>query len=310
MKRIAARDREMINRARKKGPATTLVAGAAGPEVLRAVAEAAGLGLIRPVLIGPAPAIRNLSRRLKIDLSEFPIIDRPEDPAIAETAAEMASRNEADLIMKGNISTPVLLKAVLDPRFGLRTGGLLSHIAWMEVPAAAKPFAVTDSGMVIRPTLEQKVLILKNAIAFTSAMGIRKPRIALLAANEKVSPHMPETTDAVELVRMAARGVFGDAVVEGPLAVDMAFSAEAARIKGFRSRIAGKPDIVLVPDIASGNIFAKGLVYLAHARISGLVVGARLPIVLISRAEHASTWLHSLALAGIVREKMSGQRIS
>jgi phosphate butyryltransferase len=170
----------------------------------------------------------------------------------------------------------------------------------MEVPAASRPFAVTDSGMVIRPTLKQKVLILRNAIAFTSRMGIRKPRIALLAANEKVSPHMPETMDAVELVRMAADGAFGDAVVEGPLALDMAFSAEAARIKGIRSRVAGKPDIVLVPDIASGNIFAKGLVYLAHARISGLVVGARLPIVLISRAERAETWLHSIALAGIV----------
>lgn len=300
MKRIVASDREMIERARKKGPRTTLVAGAAGPEVLRAVADAAGLGLIRPVLIGPAAKIRGLARRLGIGLAEFRIVDRREDPEIAETTAEMASRNEADLIMKGNISTPVLLKSVLDPRFGLRTGGLLSHIAWMEVPAAAKPFAVTDSGMVIRPTLEQKVLILKNAIAFTSRMGIRKPRIALLAANEKVSPHMPETTDAVELVRMAAAGAFGDAVVEGPLALDMAFSAEAARIKGYRSRVAGRPDIVLVPDIASGNIFAKGLVYLAHARISGLVVGARLPIVLISRAERAETWLHSIALAGVV----------
>lgn len=303
MKRAVARDRAMIDRARKKGTARTLVAGAAGPEVLRAVADAAGLGLILPVLIGPGSAIRRLARRLRIDVSEFPILDRPDDPAIAETAAEMASRDEADLVMKGNISTPVLLKAVLDPRFGLRTGGLLSHIAWMEVPAAAKPFAVTDSGMVIRPTLEQKVLILKNAIAFTSALGIRRPRIALLAANEKVSPHMPETGEAKELVRMAATGVFGEAVVEGPLALDMAFSAEASRIKGFRSRVAGKPDIVLVPDIASGNIFAKGLVYLAHGRISGLVVGARLPIVLISRAEQASTWLHSLALAAIVSAK-------
>ncbi len=303
MRRITVRDRAMIDRARKKGPATTLVAGAAGAEVLKAVADAADFGLIRPVLIGPARAIRILARRSRIDLSEFRILDRPDDPAIAETAAEMASRSEADLIMKGNISTPVLLQAVLDPRFGLRTGGLLSHIAWMEVPAAAKPFAITDSGMVIRPTLEQKVLILRNAIAFASAMGIRRPRIALLAANEKVSPHMPETAEAVELVRMAAAGVFGKAIVEGPLALDMAFSAEASRIKGFRSRVAGKPDIVLVPDIASGNIFAKGLVYLAHARISGLVVGARLPIVLISRAEHASTWIHSLALAGIVSQK-------
>jgi phosphate butyryltransferase len=300
MKRSAARDREMIERARKKGPRTTLVAGAAGPEVLRAVTDAARLGLIRPVLIGPAVKIRGLARRLRIDLAAFRIVDRGEDPAIAETTAEMASRNEASLIMKGNISTPVLLKSILDPRFNLRTGGLLSHIAWMEVPAAAKPFAVTDSGMVIRPTLDQKVLILRNAVAFTSRMGIRKPRIALLAANEKVSPHMTETMDAVELVRMAAAGVFGEAVVEGPLALDMAFSAEAARIKGIRSRVAGKPDIVLVPDIASGNIFAKGLVYLAQARISGLVVGARLPIVLISRAEHAETWLHSIALAGIV----------
>jgi phosphate butyryltransferase len=299
--RRTGRDRGMIARAVKKGPRLTLVAGAAGAEVLRAVADASRLGLIRPVLIGPASAIRSLARRLRIDLSGFPIVDRPDDPSAAETAAEMASRKEGDLIMKGNISTPVLLKSILDPRFGLRTGGLLSHIAWMEVPAAARPFVITDSGMVIRPTLEQKVFILRNAIEFTSRLGIRNPRVAVLAANEKVSPRMPETTDAVELVRMCERGEFGNAVVEGPLALDMAFSPEAARIKGYKSRVSGRPDIVLVPDIASGNIFAKGLVYLAHGRISGLVVGARVPIVLISRAEHAETWLHSLALANLVR---------
>jgi phosphotransacetylase len=293
------KDRSMIARAGRKGPRRTLVAGAAGPEVLTAVAQAARLGLIRPVLIGPASAIRSLARRLRIDVSGFPVVDRPDDGSVAESAAEMASRNEADLVMKGNISTPVLLKAIIDPRFGLRTGGLLSHIAWMEVPAASRPFVVTDSGMVIRPTLEQKAHILRNALEFTSRLGIRRPRVALLAANEKVNPQMPETTDAVELVRMCRDGAFGNAVVEGPLALDMAFSAEAARIKGYRSRVAGRPDIVLVPDIASGNIFAKGLVYLAHARISGLVVGARIPIVLISRAEHADTWLHSLALANL-----------
>jgi phosphate butyryltransferase len=289
-----------FDRARDVGRKRFVVAGAAGEEVLKAVSKARRMGLMEPVLIGPEAFILRTARRMGITLHGIDIVNAAEDAEIADLAAACVSRGEADAIMKGNISTPVVLKAVLDPGYGLRTGRLFSHIAYMDVPRHPKCFVITDSGMVIRPSLPQKKEILQNAAAFVRAIGIRKPKIAVLAANEKVSPQMPETLDAVELVEWAASGGLGEVVLEGPMALDMAFSRESARIKGVRSRVAGDPDILLVPDIASGNIFAKGLVYLAGAKISGLIVGAKMPIVLISRAERAETWLRSIALAAIV----------
>ncbi|HEX9934576.1 MAG TPA: phosphate acyltransferase, partial [bacterium] len=167
-------------------------------------------------------------------------------------------------------------------------------------PTYHKLLLVTDSGMVIRPTLEQRQHILENALCMIRKLGVDEPKVAILAAIEKPNPDMPETMDALKLVEMAESGVFGKAIVEGPMALDMAFSAESAKIKNVESKVAGDPDILLVPDIASGNIFSKGLVYLANAKISGIVVGAKMPIVLISRAEKAETWIRSIALANVV----------
>jgi phosphate butyryltransferase len=293
--------RVLFEKAGKRGPRRFAVAGAAGEEVLRAVSRAGKMGLMRPILIGPENRIRKIAEELKISLRGMELIGAGEDAEIADRAARLVSEGNADAIMKGDISTPVVLKSVLDPKYALRSSGrLLSHIAYMDVPSFPKMFVITDSGMVIRPALEQKVEILRNAIGFVRKLGVRRPKIAVLAANEKVSPHMPETADGVELARLAREGLFGNVILEGPMALDMAFSKESARIKKVRSRVAGSPDILLVPDIASGNIFAKGLVYLAGAKISGLIVGAKIPIVLISRAEKAETWLRSIALANIV----------
>jgi phosphate butyryltransferase len=292
--------RALFAKAEKRGSRRFAVAGAESREVLMAVSRAVKMGLMKPVLIGPETRIRKMADRLGISLRGMEVLGGADDAEIADRAARLVSEAKADAIMKGNISTPVVLKAVLDPRYALRSGRLLSHIAVMDVPSYKKLFVITDSGMVIRPTLEQKVGILKNAVEFLRKLGIRSPKIAVLAANEKVSPHMPETSDGVELVRLAGQGIFGNVVLEGPMALDMAFSKESAKIKHVRSRVAGSPDILLVPDIASGNIFAKGLVYLAGAKISGLIVGARIPIVLISRAEKAETWVRSIALANIV----------
>jgi phosphate butyryltransferase len=289
-----------FDRARENGRKRFAVAGAAGEEVLKAVSKALRMRLMDPVLIGPETVILRTAKRLGISLRGMDLLNAAEDAEIADMAAACVSRGEADAVMKGNISTPVVLKAVLDPRYALRTGRLLSHIAFMDVPSHPECFVITDSGMVIRPTLQQKKEILRNAVDFARAVGVRKPKIAVLAANEKVSPRMPETIEAVELVEWASRGGLGEVILEGPMALDMAFSRESAKIKGVRSRLAGSPDILLVPDIASGNILAKGLVYLAGAKISGLIVGARMPIVLISRAEKAETWLRSIALADIV----------
>jgi phosphate butyryltransferase len=290
----------IIEKALAKGRRRFAVAGAHGREVIEACVRAGRMGIMEPILIGPAQTIRSFAADGCLEIGGLRIIDMAEDGAIAEKAAELVHLNEADAVMKGSISTPVVLKAVLDKRFGLRMGDLFSHIALMEIPAYHKLILITDSGMVIRPTLEQKTHILQNAIRLIGKLGVDAPKVAVLAAIEKPNPEMPETVDALQLVEMAKNGVFGHAVVEGPMALDMAFSAESARIKNFESRVAGDPDILLMPDIASGNIFAKGLVYLANAKISGIVVGARMPIVLISRAEKAETWIRSIALANVV----------
>jgi phosphate butyryltransferase len=292
--------RILFEKAKRRGRKRFAVTGAAGVEVLRAAARSAAMGLMDPVLIGPEPSIRKCARLAGVSLRNMPVVHADDEPSMAEHAVRMAACGEAEALMKGNISTPVMLKTVLDAGDGLRSGGLLSHIALMDVPSFSKWFVITDSGMVIRPTLEQKMAILDNALAFVRRLGVKAPRVAILAANEKVSPHMPETQEALSLAQMGLQGRFGNAVVEGPMALDMAFSRQSAAIKGIPSRVAGRPDILLVPDIASGNIFAKGLVYLAHAKISGLIVGARVPIVLISRSERAETWLRSIALANLM----------
>lgn len=290
----------IFEKALKKGKRRFAIAGAEGREVLEAALRARNMGILEPTLIGSEKGIRLIARAAKLNLDSIRIVATSNDVQAAETAAQLMHEGKVDAIMKGNISTPIVLKAVLDKRFGLRTGNLLSHIALMEVPAYHKLIAVTDSGMVIRPTLEQKKSILRNAVQLLRKLGVEVPKVAVLAANEKVNPDMPETLDAVQLVKMSKQGVFGKAVVEGPMALDMAFSAESAKIKKVKSRVAGDPDILLMPDIASGNIFSKGLVYLANAKISGIVVGAKMPIVLISRAEKAETWIRSIALANVV----------
>jgi phosphate butyryltransferase len=290
----------IIEKALTKGKRRFAVAGAHGREVIEACIRARNMGIMEPILIGPEKTIKTLASTAGIHLNKVRIVDTEGDTAMAEKAAELVHLKEAEALMKGNISTPIVLKAVLDKRFGLLMGNLLSHIALMEVPAYHKLIMVTDSGMVIRPTLEQKKHILENALNMIRKLGVDVPKVAILAAIEKPNPDMPETQDAVLLVEMAHDGVFGPAIVEGPMALDMAFSAESAKIKNVESKVSGDPDILLVPDIASGNIFSKGLVYLANAKISGIVVGARMPIVLISRAEKAETWIRSIALANVV----------
>jgi phosphate butyryltransferase len=204
---------------------------------------------------------------------------------------------EADGLMKGKVSTPGLLKAVLNKKYNLRTDRLLSHIALMEIPSYHKLLLFTDGGMVITPNLEQKVGILLNGVQVMQGIGVQRPKVAVLAAIEKVNADMPETVDAEKLVQMARRGELGKVEVEGPMAMDIAMSPEAARLKGFESQISGDPDILLMPNISAGNISAKALWHLAGAKIAGLIVGARKPIVLLSRSDDAVTKLNSIALA-------------
>jgi phosphate butyryltransferase len=290
---------EIREKARSYGGKRIVVAGAEGESVLEAVERAYSQGIMEPILVGNREKIEKLADRIQVDVTRFTIEDKKEELETAHHAVSLVDSGRADGLMKGKVSSPVLLKAVLDKRYRLRSGRLLSHIALLEIPMYPKLLLMTDGGMVIRPDLEQKVQILRNAAELMRALGVKRPKVVVLAAIEKVSPEMPETEHGHKLQEMARNGELGELEVEGPLATDVAFSQEAAKKKGIESRIAGEPDICLMPDIASGNIFAKGLWHLAGAKIGGLVLGASKPIILLSRSDDAETKLNSIAL-GVV----------
>ena len=290
----------IIEMAQKRGPKRFAVAGAHGLSILKAIQVAHNLDIMTPILIGNKKLIVRLSKEIEMDLKHIKIHHIIEDQQIAQKAAELVSNSEADCIMKGNILTPILLKAVLEEKYELRSGSLLSHIAMLEIPSYHKLILITDSGMIIRPTLEQKVGILQNGIHLFRKLNVDDIKVAILSATEKVNPALPETEDADQLVKMARDGKFGNVIIEGPMALDIAFSREAAEIKKYHSKVAGDPDILLVPDVSCGNILAKGLVYLAGASLCGVIIGARVPISLISRAEHAQSWVSSIALTNVL----------
>ncbi|OGD73723.1 MAG: hypothetical protein A2Y64_02405 [Candidatus Coatesbacteria bacterium RBG_13_66_14] len=272
------------------------VAGAAHPHTLQAVSQAHGAGLVDALLFGPAGEIEAAAKKAEVDLSPFEVRDVAGDAEIAAAAVAAVRSGEAAMLMKGSVATGAALKAVLDKENGLRSGKLLSHIACLEVPGCDRLLWVTDGGMNIRPDQPTKAEILSNAVDALRRLGYERPRVAVLAAVEEVNPDMPETLDAAALAQMGERGQFGACEVDGPLALDLAVDAEAASIKGIQSPVAGKADILLVPDIHAGNIFAKGLIYLGGARVGGMVAGAAAPIVLLSRADTTETKLNSIAL--------------
>ena len=289
----------IIEKAKEAGGKKIVVAGAEGPAVLEAVKNAKNLGIMEPILVGNVEKIKDVARDVGFDLKDIAFHQASNDEEAAAIAVELLHTNSADGLMKGKISTPTILKAVLNKKEDILRGTLLSHIALLEIPTYHKLLMSTDGGMVIQPTLEQKVGILKNGIHMMRKLGVERPKVAILAAIETVNPDMPETVDADRLVQMAKAGEFGNAEIEGPLALDVAFSPEAARIKGVKSRITGDPDILLMPNIACGNILGKGLWHLAKAKIGGLILGAKKPIILLSRADDADTKVNSIAL-GVV----------
>jgi phosphate butyryltransferase len=290
----------ILKKAKSRGRIPFVVAGAGAEAILRAAIQSREEGMMEPVLIGPASEIHQISEKHHLSLESIQMIDESDDQAIVHQAATLLQHGEVKALMKGNISTPVLLKGILNARYALRTGRLLSHVALMEMSSYHKLLLITDGGVMIRPDLQEKVHILKNAIDVLQRLDVDPVKVAILSANEKVNARLPETVDAVKLVEMCRKGKFGSAIIEGPLALDMAFSKEATRIKKVESRVAGDPDVLLVPDVSCGNILAKGLVHLAGARISGVVVGAKIPIALISRAERQETWRLSIALANVL----------
>lgn len=261
--------------------------------------DSARHGLIEPVLIGPEFRIRRIAEEAGIDLNGAEIMSVEHSHAAAEKAAQLAVSNDVDMLMKGSLHTDELIHAVLD-RPQLRTGRRVSHVFRFDVPMYSKPLLITDAALNICPTLPQKIDIVQNAIDFARILGISTPKVAILSAVETINPNMPSTLDAAALCKMADRGQITGATLDGPLAFDNAISAQAAQIKNIHSPVAGEADILVVPDLESGNMLAKQLEYLAGASSSGLVLGARLPIALTSRADGPMNRVASALLAQLV----------
>jgi phosphate butyryltransferase len=291
---------QLLSWVKSKEKKKLAIASAEGEEIIEAVKQALDEGFIDPVLIGDQTKIEALCHKLNLDLNKVEIIPAKDPKLTSKMAVGLVKQGKADLLMKGKIDTSTLLKAVLDKEEGLRTGGLLSHVAVVEVKNYPKLMLVTDGGMNINPDVNKKVEILRNAVEVAKRLGIEKPKAACLAAVELVNPEMPETQDGAVLVKMAERGDIKDVIIDGPVSFDVAIDSQSARMKGIISPVAGDTDIFLVPNIAAGNILVKALIYLAEAKVGGIVVGGGAPIVLLSRSDTAEMKLYSMALGAAI----------
>jgi phosphotransacetylase len=288
---------QLLTRCRSLESIPTAVAHPCETTALAAALEAGAKGLITPILVGPAAKITEIARAAGLDLGRTRIVDAPHSHAAAAKAVELVRQGQAELLMKGSLHTDELLGAVVARETGLRTGRRVSHVFIMDVPTYHKVLIVTDAAINIAPTLEDKVDICQNAIDLAISLGVERPKVAILGAVETVTSKMPSTIDAAALCKMADRQQITGAILDGPLAFDNAISKEAARIKGITSEVAGDPDILLVPDLEAGNILAKQLSFLANADSAGLVLGARVPIILTSRADNVRTRIASCGVA-------------
>ncbi|MEX8520122.1 MAG: bifunctional enoyl-CoA hydratase/phosphate acetyltransferase [Leptothrix sp. (in: b-proteobacteria)] len=295
----AAGVRGLIAQATQLGRLNCAIVHPCDVESLRGALDAAHHGLFTPIIVAPRDRILAIAEQAGLDLGSAQIEDVAHSHAAAERAAALAASGDVQALMKGSLHTDELMKAVLS-RPELRTKRRLTHVFRFDVPAYHKPLLVTDAAMNIAPTLDEKVHIVQNAIDLARILGVAKPKVAILAAVESVNPKMLCTLDAAALCKMTDRGQITGGIVDGPLAFDNAISAEAARTKGIVSPVAGDPDILVVPDLVSGNILAKQLEYLGGAMGSGVVLGARVPIALTSRADGATARLASAALAVLV----------
>jgi phosphotransacetylase len=277
----------------------TAVAHPCDESSLTAAIDAAKAGIIAPRLVGPAARIRAVAEALGIDLAGYKIFDAPHSHAAAERAVEFIRLGKAEVLMKGSLHTDELLGAVVRKETGLRTQRRISHCFIMDVATYPKPLIITDAAVNIYPTLADKVDIVQNAIDLARALGIEQPRVAILSAVETVNPKIQSTIDAAALCKMADRGQITGGVLDGPLALDNAISKAAATIKGIVSPVAGAADILLVPDLEAGNMLAKNLTFLGDADAAGLVLGARVPIILTSRADTVRARMASCAVAAL-----------
>ena len=287
----------LVASARQVQSVVTIVAHPCDETSLRGAIEAAEHGLIVPVLVGPAEKIRSVALGLELDITRFEIVDVPHSRASAEKAVMLIREGKGELLMKGSLHTDELLHCVTSTATGLRTERRLSHVFIMDVPTYPETLLITDAAINIFPDLEAKRDIVQNAIDLFTQAGLGSPRVALLSAVETVTTKIPSTIDAAALCKMADRGQITGGILDGPLAFDNAIDPEAARIKGIQSEVAGRAQILVVPDLEAGNMLAKNLTFLAKADAAGLVLGARVPIVLTSRADSVRTRMASCAAA-------------
>ena len=287
----------LIERCRSLPPASAAVAHPCDRSSLEGAIDAARLGLIAPTLVGPAARIAAVAAEYHLDISPYPLIDAAFSQEAAEKAVALVRSGQAEILMKGSLHTDELLGAVVKRETGLRTARRLSHCFVMDVPGHADVIVITDAAINIAPTLEDKVDIVQNAIDLVHALGVPEARVAILSAMETVNPKVPSTVEAAALCKMADRKQITGGILDGPLALDNAISLKAAQIKQIDSPVAGRANVLVVPDLEAGNMLAKSLTFLAGADSAGIVLGAKVPIVLTSRADSVQARLASCAIA-------------
>jgi phosphate acetyltransferase len=289
--------KQLIAAAQKLPPISMAVAHPCDEVSLESAVESARLGFVRPILVGPSARIRDVAARARLDISPFELVDAEHSNASAAKAVQLVKSGQAEALMKGSLHTDELMAAVVARDTGIRTARRISHCFIMDVPGHDDPLIISDAAVNIAPTLEDKIDIVQNAIDLAHAMGAPKVRVAILSAMETVNPKVPSTIEAAALCKMADRGQITGAALDGPLALDNAISQEAATIKHIVSEVAGRANVLIVPDLEAGNMLAKSLSFLAGADAAGIVLGARVPIVLTSRADSLLTRLASCAVA-------------
>ncbi|WP_332696071.1 phosphate acetyltransferase [Bosea sp. (in: a-proteobacteria)] len=298
----------LIAKARELPPAPTAVAHPCDESSLRGALDAAAQGLIAPVLVGPSARIIAVAKQCGLDIAGFEIVDTPHSHASAAKAVELVHAGKVALVMKGSLHSDELLAEVTNKETGLRTGRRVSHVFIMDVPSYPEPLFITDAAVNIFPDLEAKRDIIQNAIDLHVGLGLGVPRVAILSAVETVTTKIPSTIEAAALCKMADRGQITGGLLDGPLALDNAISPEAASIKGIVSPVAGRAQILVVPDMEAGNMLAKNLTFLSGADAAGIVLGARVPIILTSRADNVRTRLASCAVAGLYAHALTQTR--
>ncbi len=295
-----AKYQQLIARCKELPPTPCAVAHPCDESSLRGAVEAGQMGLLKPILVGPKARIEAVAAQAAIDLTGCEIVDAPHSHGSAAIAVRLAREGKVEMLMKGSLHTDELMAAIVNRETGLRTDRRISHCFIMDVPAIDRVVIITDAAINIFPTLVDKVHIVQNAIDMARALGLEQPKVAILSAMETVNPQVPSTIEAAALCKMAERGQITGAVLDGPLALDNAIDLGAARIKKLESPVAGQADILVVPDLEAGNMLAKSLSFMADADAAGIVLGARVPVILTSRADSVQTRLASCAVAVLV----------